>query len=174
MYPEMFERCIRIVLRNEGGYGNHPADPGGETMYGIADASDGKKDGMIDLDRDGIPDVKVKDLTVDQAKQIYYDYYWKPMHLDGLTNEDLVLQVFDFGVNAGPRRSIKMLQYLVEVEMDGICGSKTSRYANHYQGNISKDFRAQRKHFYLDLVKKNPEKLVFIGGWLSRAENTQF
>jgi lysozyme family protein len=174
MYPDLFEKCIKIVLKNEGGYGNHPADKGGETIYGIADAADGKKDGMIDINRDGIPDVKVKDLTVDQAKEIYYNQYWKPMNIDGLRDEDIALQVFDFGVNAGPGRAIRMLQLLTGSTVDGSCGPQTCRKVNYFDGDLASIYRKQRRKFYIELAKANAEYQVFLAGWLNRVDKTSF
>ncbi|HUU99464.1 MAG TPA: glycosyl hydrolase 108 family protein [Bacteroidales bacterium] len=171
-YPEVFNKCIKVILKNEGGYGNHPADPGGETKYGIADASDGNKDGMVDIDRDGHGDVPVKDLTVDQAKEIYFKKYWIPMNLDGIRSEELVLQVFDFGVNAGPATSVKLLQRVVGAVVDGKCGPKTCRKANYFEGDVSEAFRKARKQFYFDLIARKPHLDVFIAGWLNRVDHT--
>ena len=65
MLPDTFSTALAWLLRPdvEGGEVNHPADRGGHTKYGIADAADGKKDGMADLDRDGQPDIAIRDLT---------------------------------------------------------------------------------------------------------------
>jgi lysozyme family protein len=173
-YPELFNKCIKVILSNEGGYGKHPADPGGGTNYGIADAADGNKDGMIDINRDGTGDIKVKDLTIDQAKKIYYKRYWIPMKLEGLRDEELVLQVLDMGVNAGPVTAIKILQVVIGAERDGVCGPQTCRKANYYKGNLVNEFRQERKKFYFACVRRDPEKEVFLGGWLNRADNTKF
>jgi lysozyme family protein len=172
-YPEIFNRCVKVVLRNEGGHGNNPADPGGETNFGIADAADGKKDGLIDIDRDGTGDVKVKDLTVDQAKEIYYKKYWIPMKLDGLKDENLVLHVFDMGVNAGPGRSIKILQGIIGATVDGDCGPQTCRKANLFKGDLVNEFKQERKKFYFACVHRDNEKQVFLAGWLNRIDNTK-
>jgi lysozyme family protein len=170
-YTEIFERCIKVILKNEGGYGNPKADSGGETNFGIADAADGKKDGMADIDRDGVGDIKIKDLTVDQAKEIYFNRYWVPMKLDGIRDENVVLDVFDMGVNAGTRRAIQLLQEITGATVDGDCGPQTCRKANYYEGDLVYAYKERRKKYYLALVKINPEKQVFIAGWLNRVDN---
>lgn len=173
-YPEIFTRCVKVILKNEGGYGNHPADTGGETNYGIADAADGQKDGMVDINRDGNGDIKVKDLTVDQAREIYFIRYWRPMNLEALKDSNLVLQVFDMGVNAGTGTSIKILQRIIGAEVDGDCGPQTCGKANAFKGDLLNDFTDARKRHYMDIAKKYPEKQVFLGGWLHRVEKTKF
>jgi lysozyme family protein len=172
-YPDVFNWCIKVILKNEGGYGNHPADPGGETIYGIADAADGKKDGLIDIDRDGTGDVKVKDLTIDQAKEIYYKRYWLPMKVEGIKLPELALQVFDMGVNAGIGRSARILQRVVGAKEDGDIGPKTLSLIDGYQGDILEAFKQARKDFYLGLAKIKPDYQVFIAGWLHRVEQTR-
>lgn len=84
-YPNLFLKCIDIVLRNEGGYVNHSSDPGGETNMGIA--------------KKFYPNIDIKNLTKEQAIDIYYTDYWLPSKVDKLTSDDLILQVFDHGVN---------------------------------------------------------------------------
>ncbi len=75
-----FESALTVLLQHEGGFANHPADPGGATNFGVADAGDGKKDGLIDLDRDGVGDVRPKDLTREQAAEYYRRHYWLPYY----------------------------------------------------------------------------------------------
>ena len=57
-----FDEIIEVVLEHEGGYVNDPKDPGGETNFGIAKRSH--------------PDVDIKNLTKESAKEIYKEVYW--------------------------------------------------------------------------------------------------
>jgi lysozyme family protein len=77
-----FEIEIPRVLAHEGGYVNHPSDPGGETNRGITDRLDGKIDGLVDLDGDGDGDVDIRGLTEDQAKEVYRQRFWNRMNGD--------------------------------------------------------------------------------------------
>ncbi len=89
-----FEKAIAFVLRHEGGYVNNPADPGGETKYGIAKRSH--------------PAVDIKNLTVDGAKGIYLTEYWVPSNSGTLDNK-LALVHFDTAVNCGVGKAKKIL-----------------------------------------------------------------
>ena len=95
-YTDKFTRCIEVVLRNEGGYVNHPEDPGGETNMGIA--------------KKFYPELDIKNLTRNQAVEIYFRDYWSRMNVKAIYDENLALQVFDMGVNAGIRTAIRILQ----------------------------------------------------------------
>ena len=165
---ELFNRCIKVVLKSEGGYVNNPSDPGGETKYGISKLF--------------FPDEDIKNLTKARAIGLYFKYYWTPMRLEGINSEPLVLQVFDFGVNAGKVRSIRLIQSIVGVEEDGYCGPITKAHINSFKP-IVKDsgtytaldmFKEGRKHYYIDLANRKPEMKIFLKGWLNRIEATHF
>ena len=90
-----FEKAMEFVLRHEGGYVNHPSDPGGETKYGIAKRSH--------------PTVDIKNLTIDGAKGIYISEYWKPSGAGTLDN-DLSMVHFDTAVNCGVHKALHILR----------------------------------------------------------------
>lgn len=169
----LFGRCIKVVLKNEGGYSNHSSDPGGETNYGIT--------------KKAFPDEDIKNLTKARARVLYYQHYWQPMNLEGINSDSLVLQIFDFGVNAGfpphsCRRSIRLIQGLVNAKQDGICGPITKDKINSFipikknSGTYSALdlFKEGRKHYYIDLANRKPKLKVFLKGWLDRIEHTKF
>ncbi len=89
-----FPRALGIVLRFEGGYVNHPQDPGGETKYGIS--------------KRAYPDLDIKALTKAQAGEIYRKDYWEPLRCDELA-WPLNLVHFDAGVNHGKGQARKFL-----------------------------------------------------------------
>jgi lysozyme family protein len=159
-YPEIFLACIEIVLKNEGGYVNHPSDPGGETNMGIA--------------KRFYPNEDIKNMTKERAIELYYRDYWLPMNLLKLKNRDLILQVFDFGVNAGIRRSIRFLQRLVQVTDDGIIGPVTINAINSQGPEIVEKFKNRRRIYYMNLAAQKPKLEVFLRGWLRRIDNTKF
>ena len=157
-YPVLFEKCIKVVFKNEGGYCWNKLDPGGETNMGIC--------------KKYYPDEDIKNLTKERAKEIYYWDYWEPMHLEGIYNQNLMLQVFDMGVNAGIKRSARILQKIVGAWRDGIIGQKTKFLVNTYKGDLLDDFKQARADYYVSLVDKNPSMRVFLKGWLQRIDNT--
>jgi len=156
---ELFDRCIKVILKNEGGYANHPADPGGETKYGIT--------------KRYFPDEDIKNLTKKRAIDIYYRRYWLPMGLWRLCNENIILQIFDFGVNAGKYRATKTAQRVAKVKEDGIFGRVTAHAINNYQGDYLKNYKYARKIYYEWLANQDPRKEVFLEGWLKRIKHTK-
>jgi lysozyme family protein len=166
---DLFKRCLAVVLQNEGGYSDHPLDPGHATMKGITQSVYDHYRLQKNLSLQGVILI-----TDEEVHDIYWTIYWQPMNLELLNDEDLTLQVFDFGVNAGIRTSIKLLQRLVGVTDDGALGGITAGAVADYQGNILEDFIKRRKLFYVTLIQKKPELRVFIKGWLSRVDNTHF
>lgn len=157
---EIFNKCIEIILKNEGGYVNHPKDPGGETKYGIA--------------KRFFPDEDIKNLTIDRAKELYYSRYWLKMNIEGINSHEAVLQVFDFGVNAGTRTAIKRAQQIALVKVDGICGPNTLKAINNYAGDFVEDYKHVRRVYYESLANRKHDLEVFLRGWLNRVDHTHF
>ena len=111
-----FDDIIEVVLEHEGGYVNDPQDPGGETNFGIAKRSH--------------PDVDIKTLNKDGAKEIYYKDYWIKNRVPQMP-EDLKHIYFDMCVNQGRGRAVKILQRAAnakgaDLKVDGGFGPKTS------------------------------------------------
>lgn len=166
-----FEIAIPHVLAWEGGYVNHPADPGGETNKGITDRLDGKIDGKVDLDGDGYGDVDIKSLTVDQAKEVYKRRFWDKMRGDEIESQAIAEILFDGYVNMGAN-AIKMIQNLVGVQQDGQIGPKTIEAINGSDELwLYTEYRNERKKFYINLANRKPQLQVFLKGWLNRIES---
>lgn len=89
-YNTSFEKAMSIIFKWEGAYANNPNDPGGETNYGISSKS--------------YPDLNIKGLTKEQAKEIYKRDYWDAINADEL-EPCLALVAFDCAVNQGVSRS---------------------------------------------------------------------
>lgn len=90
-----FERALRFVLRWEGGYSDHPADPGGATNMGITQATyDAWRR------RQGLPPQPVRNISINEVQAIYRTMYWDPIGADSLP-DPLALAAFDLAVNSG-------------------------------------------------------------------------
>ncbi|WP_448953085.1 glycoside hydrolase family 108 protein [Labrys neptuniae] len=113
-------QTIKLVFGSEGGYSNHPVDPGGATKYGITAATLGAARG---LGRKATPD-EVKALTLTEAAQILDRQYAQPLRYQELP-AGLDYALFDYGVNSGPAQAVKTLQRILGVEADGVMGVKT-------------------------------------------------
>lgn len=127
-----FSVSLKFVLDHEGGYVNDPKDPGGETKWGISKRYH--------------PGLDIKNLTPQQATEIYYNEYWAPARCSALLYP-LCLVVFDTAVNMGVSQALKYLE-------------KTNGDVNEYI--------AARKQGYIERVQKSPVKQRFLRGWLNR------
>jgi lysozyme family protein len=124
MAESNFERVMREIFHHEGGYVDHPADPGGATNRGVTFA-------VLQSWR-GKPITKqdVKDLTEEEAMDIYRMNYWRPTKCDQLpAGVDLVMM--DGSVNSGIGRAPKWIQLAVGVEPDGKIGPMTIAAINN-------------------------------------------
>jgi lysozyme family protein len=97
---------LPLLLAHEGGYSNHPSDPGGPTNFGIT-IFDYRK-----YVKPGATAADVRAMTVGEAKQIYRARYWDAQRCDELP-AGLDYAVFDYGVNSGVGRSAKVLRRLL-------------------------------------------------------------
>lgn len=117
-----FERCLAEVLRQEGGYVDHPADPGGATNMGITRKTLARWRRISPWS--SLPKSEVAALTSAEAAKIYRALYWGPCGGERLP-AGLDLAVFDYGVNSGPDRAVRTLQAVLGVAADGIVGPVT-------------------------------------------------
>lgn len=145
----MYDKAIEFVLKHEGGYVNDPRDPGGETNYGIS--------------KRAYPDLDIKNLSVEAAKEIYFrDYYSKiPAELP----YRLAAVVFDCAVNTGLSRAVRLLQLAVGVVDDGKWGDKSKAALRKItEDEVIKRFTSERIMFYARL-NTFP---TFGKGWIRR------
>lgn len=116
---ENLDNALRWVLAHEGGYVNHPKDPGGATNMGVTQrVYDGYRR------RKGQSVRSVRAITADEVADIYKRQYWDAVKADDLP-AGVDYAVFDYAVNSGPDRAIKDLQRESAVAVDGINGEVT-------------------------------------------------
>lgn len=152
----LFELAITETLKWEGGYSSDPNDPGGETNFGISKANH--------------PDLDIKNLTVDQAKAVYREGYWKTLYSQ-IENQDVAWKLFDAGVNIGVGTAVKLLQSALGVPVDGSFGPNTLFATNEAGESILASYKAKLTKHYEDLVQLNPNLGRFLNGWLRRANS---
>ena len=153
-----FDAALAAVLKHEGGYVDHPQDPGGATNKGITLATfrryvkpDGTK---ADLKR----------LTSEQAGIVYRRQYWDAV-LGAELPSGIDYAVFDFGVNSGPARAVRELQKLIGAKVDGVVGPQTLAACRAADpAELIDDYCAVR-FAYLQRLKTWP---TFGKGWTSR------
>jgi len=152
-----FDDIIEVVLEHEGGYVNDPKDPGGETNFGIAKRSH--------------PDVDIKNLTKEDAKEIYKEVYWDKNKVESLP-EELWHIYFDMCVNQGKSRAVKIIQRAVNgkggsLTVDGGMGPMTITAIGKSRVELDR-VRAYRVKYYADLVTRKPDLERFYFGWFKR------
>ena len=119
---ERFARCLEQVLKHEGGFADHPKDPGGATNLGITHKTLARWRKVSPWWK--LPKTEVKTLGRDEAARIYDASYWQRVHGAALPG-GLDLALFDFAVNSGPVRAVKALQASLKVKADGWIGPLT-------------------------------------------------
>lgn len=136
----VFNKAMKFVLRWEGGYVNHPNDPGGATNKGVTQAvyDQYRKNKKLQVQT-------VKNITDAEVYDIYRRQYFDPISA-GLDSEDLIICAMDFAVNSGVSRSKK---YLL-LTKDPI------------------KFNDNREIYYKKIVANNPKLSVFLKGWMNR------
>ncbi len=145
-----FTEAVEFVLSYEGGLVDDPADPGGLTKFGISQRA--------------YPDLDIRNLTREQAIEIYRNDYWNKCKCNELPQQ-LAFVLFDSAVNQGPSAAIKMLQRSLSVADDGIIGSQT----------IAAAFRVDETNALMELIAQrcnqyalNPNVTRYGLGWYRR------
>lgn len=162
-----WERSIREVLKHEGGFVDHPQDPGGATNMGIT-----LNTYRSYRNNSHLTAADLRNISQDEVYDIYKTRYWDKIRGDDLPS-GVDFLVFDFGVNAGNGRAVKMLQKLVGVPADGGSGPQTLK-ATHfvYEEGAEKlivDYTDERAKYYQSL----PHFSTFGRGWLRRTKESE-
>lgn len=162
-----FDTCLREVLRHEGGYVDHPKDPGGRTNLGVTQAA------YEDWVGHAVNEKIMRSLTVAHVKALYKVKYWDMVRGDDLPI-GLDLCVFDFGVNAGPNRAARYLQSMVGAKTDGQIGPQTISLLTQFVRERSK---AEAVMIYQDMRRDYYKMLntfpTFGKGWLKRVRDVE-
>jgi len=142
------------LLKHEGGFSDHSADPGGKTRYGVTEA----------VAREAGYRGDMRELPLDLAQRIYKDKYWDAMQAEALP-VDVRYIVFDGAVNSGITQSAKWLQRACGVKDDGVVGPATIRAANSLASDgLKRRILGQRLRFMATL----PNWPAFGRGWVNR------
>lgn len=161
---------INEIIRVEGGYVDHPNDPGGATKYGITEKvarAAGYKGPM-------------KDLPIELARSIYWDQYVVKPGFHFITPPDLLAEVVDTGVNMGPATAAKFLQRALNavagsgLTVDGQFGARSRQALTEYLQSrkgadviLTKAVNCLQGARYIELVEANSKNRSFINGWIA-------
>src|SRR6185436_6042931 len=103
-----FNLAIDEILIQEGGYVNDPADRGGETKYGISKRS--------------FPQVDIPSLTVEEAKSLYRETYWR---FESVENQMVANKLLSMAIHMGLSQAVRLLQTILRISSDGQFGPRT-------------------------------------------------
>ena len=158
-----FDECLSMLLHHEGGFVNHPKDPGGMTNLGVTKAVYDKWIGRESTEQE------MRDLTPMDVAPIYKKNYWDKVRGDDLPG-GVDWCAFDWAVNSGSGRPAKAIQRAVGATTDGVIGPKTlqlvaekdPKFINDYVYTVRQAFYESLddyKHFGRGWTRRNKETL---------------
>lgn len=149
-----FDQAFDTLLKHEGGFVDHPDDPGGATRYGITEAVAREVGYRGDM----------RDLPLALAARIYRERYWDAVHAEQLPAQVRYV-VFDAAVNSGVGQAARWLQRAVGVRDDGVIGPQTlAAVAQHNPEALTRRYLSQRLRFMSGLANWP----AFGRGWARR------
>lgn len=161
-----FEALLPLILKHEGGFVNHPSDPGGATNKGV---TIGTYRAYVD------PNGTVEDLkalTDAQAGKVYRAQYWDAVEADSLPR-GVDYAVFDFAVNSGPGRAVKYLQDIVGVPQDGVIGPMTLAAVERAPSTAVIDELCDQRLAFMRRIRGGKLWATFGRGWQRRVDEVR-
>lgn len=163
-----FEPIFKQTIENGGGFKLHKVegDSGGWTYAEIAENFHPDWPGWAILRECGEDDPRLTPMV----REFYIQKYWNKMNGDQICSQETAASIFDFGVNAGLRTSVKLAQRVVGVISDGIVGPKTLAALNAVDGELfAYKFTIVKIFRYAAIVNNNRSQLKFLLGWINRS-----
>jgi lysozyme family protein len=162
-----FDTCLTILLQKEGGFVNDPHDNGGATNLGVTIGTWSRW-----LKRPATVE-EIKALTPSKVAPLYKTWYWDPVQGD-LLPAALGMALFDFGVNAGPARAVKLVQKIVGTGVDGQMGPGTRKSIQQYVtmhglAELVRQYSLAKKAYYKTLT----DWPRFGKGWCNRVDQME-
>jgi len=158
-----FKECLDLVLKSEGGFINLASDPGGMTNLGVT------KRVWEEYTGHEADEKEMRSLTPEKVAPLYEQKYWRPCYGEVLPR-GLDFVVFSMGVNAGPGRSVKLLQSAIGCVPDGVIGPRTRELiSSSNSATLINKFSESRREYYRAL-KTFP---IFGKGWLNRVDHEE-
>jgi len=158
-----FKECLDLVLKSEGGFVNHPSDPGGMTNLGVT------KKVWEDFVGHPVSEADMRALTPEKVAPLYEQKYWRPTYCEVLPR-GLSLLIFSMGINAGPGRGVKLLQSSIGCVADGVIGPRTMELIKSADvTDLIQKYSNARRDYYKSLKTFD----VFGKGWLARVDREE-
>lgn len=161
-----FKKALPKFLAHEGGFVNHPSDPGGATNMGVTIANYRryvKRGGTV---------ADLKNITREEVGKVFKKHYWDKVRGDDLPS-GVDYCVADFAINSGPSRAAKYLQWAVGVTQDGVIGPKTLAAVNKADPRKVIDFVCDQRLAFMKRIKGGKLWDVFGTGWSRRVADVR-
>ncbi len=177
-YMTRFEIAYEEMRKWEGGFSDDKYDSGGATQWGISKRAHPRTFGLIMY----LLEKGCTELAQRKAKNFYREHYWNNLY-DEIPDSSLAFKLFDFGVNAGVKRAVKILQRTINktnyfpgdcpLKIDGAFGRKTfahicTRVDNGI--NLYEEYIKRLGRFY----RKLKMFFRFGRGWMRRLNNRKY
>ena len=158
-----FKECLDLVLKSEGGFCNHPSDPGGMTNLGVT------KKVWEEFVGHPVSEVDMRALTPEKVAPLYEQKYWRTCYCEVLPR-GLSFLIFSMGINAGPGRGVKLLQSCLGGVADGVIGPRTMELIKSLNvTDLIQKYSNARRDYYKSLKTFD----VFGKGWLARVDREE-
>jgi len=176
-----FEKAIPVILAHEGGYVNHPNDPGGATNFGVSLRFLADHPDLGDFDQDGDVDGEdIANMTVEQAMTVYKTCWWDKFKYERIIDQTIATKIFDLSVNMGASRAHKLLQaamnkaFGLKLTVDGVLGPASISTINactdgQEEQTLLTAYCDEAFGFYQRLIANNAKFKAFEKGWKRRA-----
>lgn len=160
---ENFGVAFNSMIKHEGGFVNHPKDPGGMTNLGVT------KKVWDDWTGGNADEQEMRSLTPDKVAPLYKKRYWDAIKGDDLPS-GIDLCVFDCAVNSGVSRAVRILQRILGVKDDGVIGAVTiSAVTAIPVDDLIERYTEERQ----DFLESLPTFSVFGKGWTTRVAQVE-
>jgi lysozyme family protein len=154
-----FNKAIVTTLAREGGakFTDDPSDRGGATKYGISQRA--------------YPDVDIRNLTEQQAREIYKRDYWDRIRSDDIQSQEIAEHIFDTCVNMGVKTGSRMTQAVLGIDpADGIIGSESLAVINKADPMwFVSTFTIAKIARYAHICNRDRSQSKYLLGWVNRA-----
>jgi lysozyme family protein len=160
---ENWEQCFALVLKHEGGFVNHPKDPGGMTNLGVT-----RTNWELFLDHD-VTEADMRALTPEMVKPFYKKNYWDRIRGDELPS-GVDYAAYDLAVNSGTGRAAKYLQRIAGVTEDGVIGAQSLKAI---QKCDAEDVVDEICNMRMDFLKNLNTFETFGKGWTIRVNDVK-
>jgi lysozyme family protein len=152
-----FNIAVKLTLQHEGGYVDNPNDAGGATNMGI--------------EQRDLPNIPIRDLTVQQAVAYYQERYWKQFYSQ-IASQDIANKLFDMGVLFVVGEAAYLLQRALNfppAQWTKVFDAATLLATNDAKSaDLLGAYRVHLHAHALNLANASPNDRVFLMGWLNR------